>query len=485
MARQPNFLLFIPDAMQGQVVRPDHDCRTPHLDRLARRGLRLNRAYTVLPTCSPARASLMTGLLPHNHGVLQVEHCVDDDQSVLRTDRPHFAQRLSQAGYHTGYFGKWHIERSNELQRFGWQVNGCSQAAAYRALGRAVDNAERLLASDSPAVYLTGPDGYDPVLLFGVTDVPTERRDFHRITTDAQQFLAEALGQDRPWACVVSFSEPNTPLIAGREAFAAYDLDAIKLPASCGDDLADRPAFYRRQRRIFQAITDRQWRQTRACYYALIGELDHQFGRLLEQLEVAGALDDTVVMVLSDHGRYMGAHGFDAHNFGAFEEAYHIPLIVAGPTIAADQCTDALVSIIDLCPTILELAAAPPLAHVDGRSLVPLLRDPPNQAADYQCCYAEYHGTRFPLMQRVLWDGPWKFIFNGFDEDELYNLADDPHELSDLAANPAHHDRVEALMAKVWQYARRTNDRAIVETHYAPMRFAAVGPNAAPLTPSP
>ena len=95
------------DQMQGRVLEPDSPCQTPHLDGLAARGVRFRRAYTPNAVCSPARASLMTGLLPHNHGVLYVVHTVDDDQAVLRTQHPHWAERLTEAGYRTGYFGKW------------------------------------------------------------------------------------------------------------------------------------------------------------------------------------------------------------------------------------------------------------------------------------------------------------------------------------------------------------------------------------------
>ena len=172
MADRPNILMFLPDGMQAGVFKPDHDCQTPNFDRLARRGIRFNRAHTPLPTCSPARASLMTGLLPHNHGVLQVEHCVDDDQCVLRTEHPHWAQRLSDAGYRTGYFGKWHIERTNDLEEFGWQVNGCDAGAAFRALGEGISGTEQLLDENSLAKYKEGPEGYNRVLHYGVTDVP-------------------------------------------------------------------------------------------------------------------------------------------------------------------------------------------------------------------------------------------------------------------------------------------------------------------------
>ena len=122
MSSKPNILFLMTDQMQGRVLDNLNPCKTPNIDKLAARGMRFTRAYTPNAVCSPARASLMTGLLPHNHGVLWVTHSVDDDQGMLRDDKAHWAQRLTGSGYKTGYFGKWHIERSGELDRFGWQV---------------------------------------------------------------------------------------------------------------------------------------------------------------------------------------------------------------------------------------------------------------------------------------------------------------------------------------------------------------------------
>jgi len=477
MNQRPNILLFLPDGMQAQVVAPDHDCRTPNIDRLANEGLRFTRAHTVLPTCSPARASLMTGLLPHNHGVLQVEHCADEDQCVLRTEHPHWAQRLSQAGYRTGYFGKWHIERTNRVEDFGWQVNGTDLGSAFRALGTGAARTEDLLAEDSPALYETGPEGYNPILHYGITDVPSERRAFAATTKMALNFIEDDADGGQPWACCVSFSEPNTPLIAGREAFEQYDVDAIRLPESLHDPMEESPAFYRRQQEIFAHWTDRQWQETRAAYYALIAELDEQLGLLLDALDRSGQRENTIVVVLSDHGRYMGAHGLDAHNFGAFEEAYSVPLVIAGPGVADGVVTDALVSSISLGPTLLDLAGAEPIGAPDSQSFAPVLRDPPGEASRFDTCYAEFYGTRFWVTQRIFWRGPWKFVFNGFDYDELYNLHDDPHELRNFGRDPAHADVRRGMMAEIWRIARETGDRVLLETHYAPMRFAAVGPN--------
>jgi arylsulfatase A-like enzyme len=476
--KKPNILIFVPDGMNAGVVQPDSNCKTPNFDRLAGRGIRFNRAHTVNPVCSPARASLMTGLLPHNHGVLQVEHCVDDDQSVLRTEHPHWAQRLSDAGYRTGYFGKWHIERTNDLENFGWQVNGCDKTAAFRSIGEGKEGAESLLNDESFAKYTTTPEGYSPILHYGVTEVPTEQRSFARNTSNAREFIEESSRNNKePWACCLSFPEPNVPVIAGKDAFEQYDIDSIKLPDNLNDDFANSPSLYRREKRILSDMTKRQWRELRAVYYALVTELDAQFGTLLDTLEKLGELDNTIIIVTSDHGRYIGEHGFDNHNFGAFEGAYNIPMIIAGPGIAGNIESAAAISLYDLCPTIIDLAGAAPVEGIDAKSFLPLLSKPESEAVNFTSSYAETHGTRFTLTQRILWDGNWKFVFNGFADDELYNLDDDPAELRNLAAEPDQQKRVREMMTKVWQEIKNSNDKALLGTHYSPMRFAAVGPN--------
>lgn len=213
-----------------------------------------------------------------------------------------------------------------------------------------------------------------------------------------------------------------------------------------------------------------------AVYFSAITELDAQFGQLMQDIEAAGQQAETIVIVIGDHGRYLGAHGLDAHNFGAFEEIYRIPLIMAGPGIAAGATSSALVGLHDLCPTLLELADAQPISAADSRSFAPALRDPARHDADFDEGYAEYHGTRFGLTQRILWQGAWKFIFNGFDEDEFYNLQQDPFGLCNLARRADQQERCRAMMAAMWRIMRRTGDNTLVGTHYSPYRFAPVGP---------
>jgi len=478
MQQRPNIIVFIPDAMQAEALEAGHPCQTPNFDAFAARGLRFERARTCTPICSPARASLMTGLLPHNHGVLEVEHCRDPDQCNIRLDKAHWAQRLSDAGYHTGYFGKWHVERSNELAQFGWQEQVVKGAEYLNAAGRGEDRATGEAALD-PALtgYLEGPAGYRRILHYAVTDAPVEQRYPGTTLAHAEDFIARHAETEAPWACCLSFSEPNEALILGRDVWDRYGPDHYPLPANMDDDLSDRPALYRRERRIAAGLDEAHWRAARACYYGRIVEMDRLFGRLMDKLEASGQIENTVVLLLSDHGRYIGAHGFDAHNIGAFEEIYRIPMIAAGPGIAAGVRSDALVNITDCCPTICELGGAEPIAVPDSRSFAQLLADPAS-SHDFHECFAEYHGSRFPLMQRVLWRGDWKFVFNGFDEDELYNLADDPHETENLAADPRHADRVAELTAAAWAHMQATGDRTLLESHYFSLRLGAVGPEA-------
>ena len=187
--KRPNIILIIADGMQADTVLPDHPCQTPNLEALASRGVRFRNAHTTCPTCSPARASLMTGQLPHTHCVLEVEHGRDDDQCVLRTAYRHFAQNLSDVGYRTGYFGKWHIERSQDVARFGWQESVVKGAVHVKNLGRGQAGPATFQLDESLTGYIEGPRGYKRILHWGVTDTSLHDRYPGLTVADAKQFL--------------------------------------------------------------------------------------------------------------------------------------------------------------------------------------------------------------------------------------------------------------------------------------------------------
>lgn len=473
MSGRPNVLVLMADQMQGRVLDPESPCRTPRLDALAARGARVRRGYTPNPVCSPARASLMTGLLPHNHGVEHVIHCVAPDQGALREDKVHWAQRLWDAGYATAYFGKWHVERSGNLAKFGWDVDGTPESERYRE----VEERARKGGEEEWKIrrMLADPPGYPEALLYGVTTRPAEERAMGVTVTAAIEFIEGALKSPDPWCCFVSVPEPHDPFVAGIAEFGKYRPSDLPVPRNWSDDLAGRPNLYRKAARVFRDLTGEEKRLAAACYYASITEIDSQFGRIIDLLASAGRLENTVVAVTSDHGELLGAHGLYMKNVSAFEEVYHVPMLLSGPGIAEGAAPDARVGLHDLAPTLLELAGLDPIGAPDSRSFAPLLRDPA-AAAGFQTGYAEYFGTRYHLTQRVIWDGKWKLVFNGFDFDELYDLESDPDEMDNLAGKAAHADDLKGMFARAWRTMEETGDAQLAKSRYPALRLAPFGP---------
>jgi arylsulfatase A-like enzyme len=467
------------DQMQGRVLSPEHPCQTPNLDRLAARGVRFTRAYTPNAVCSPARASLMTGLLPHNHGVLQVTHTTDDDQARLRTDRPHWAQRVQQAGYRTGYFGKWHVERSNGLGPFGWDVNGASSSPLMKRHREAIRGPNPGVERLEVVRHLLDIPGYPPAWLYGVTDQPPEEREMGVVVSAAMEFLEESVGQEQPWCCFVSTPEPHDPFVTSEAFYRLYNIEGIEAPLNWADNLAGRPGLYRKAARPFAELSDQERREAAACYWGRISEIDAQFGRILNWLEQRGELDNTVIVMTGDHGEMLGAHGLYCKNFGAFEEIYNIPLIVAGPGVANGEVTSARVGLHDLGATMPALAGLAPMVTKDADAFVDTLRAPAEHEQDRTVGFAEYFGSRYLLTQRVVWDGDWKYVHNGFDEDELYDLARDPYEMRNLIDDPSAHERLRHMVALMWRIVRETGDHSLLNTRYPAMRLAPYGPQIA------
>ena len=164
----------------------------------------------------------------------------------------------------------------------------------------------------------------------------------------------------------------------------------------------------------------------------------------------------------------------DAHNIGAFEEAFRIPLVIAGPGIRPGCESPARLSLHDLCPTILKLTGAELIEGSDATSFADLLFEN-GEDGSFMTGFAENHGSRFGLTQLILWDGRWKIVFNGFDEDELYDLDSDPLEMESLGSQSEYRTRVEQLMTKTWFAIRESGDRTLLETHYAPLRLGGAG----------
>jgi len=471
--QRPNILFLMTDQQQASTVEPASPCHTPHLDRLASQGVRFRRAYTVNGICSPTRASLFTGVYPSQHGMVDCTHTVPEYRAKLDTSLEFWSQRLERMGYSLGYFGKWHVERSNRLENFGfseYDLGGSGYAEHRQDLGLPPSPESYSLR------YAAHQDGYPDCLLYGVYDEPAEGTTASYFYSKGIDFMRRAAAKGKPWCTFISTSLPGDPHHVPEPYYAQYDPTEIPKPPNFEDDLADKPSIYRRQRAVWKDVRWEDHARTIACYYARCTMVDEQIGRALQALEETGQADNTIVIYTNDHGIMMGAHGLHCLGVFPFEEGYRIPMIARWPGEGAAGATrDDLVSIIDLAPTILEMTDGGDFSAAEGRSLVPLLRG--EELDDWpDDCFAEFHGQRFFWTQRIVWTERYKYVFNGFDFDELYDLENDPHELTNLACDPAHADILDEMVARMWTRIRAINDYNMLESNYGSLRFAPSGP---------
>jgi arylsulfatase A-like enzyme len=463
---RPNLLILISDQQQAATLESGNPCQTPHLDRLAAAGTRFARCYAPNPICSPSRASLLTGLLPHSHGMVDVTHAVEPYRAELKPNLPFWSRTLQQAGYHTAYLGKWHIERSNRLENFGFDSYSVEQ---YHQLQGLVERGGPLRLRVS-----VQQKGYKDFLLCGVSDDPVETTPEYGLYSDALNFLGQAAQTpDRPWALFVSSEAPHDPYVVPAAYYERYQPADIPRPASFDDALTDRPTIYRRIQQVWRQLDWPDFAQAITCYYAYCSLVDDQVGRLLAGLVETGQAENTLVVFTSDHGDYVGAHRLFLKGIPAFEEAYRIPLILSGPGVPAGRVIEPIVSSLDLGPTVINLSGSGEFPG-HGRSLLPLLQAEPGLWESE--AFAECHGQRFYYTQRVLWRDNYKYVFNGFDRDELYDLAADPYELHNLANDPAHQPVLEDMAGRMWQIIHRTDDFNMSKAQYGMFRFAPVGP---------
>lgn len=462
-ADRPNILVLMADQMQQSVALPGSPCIMPNIARLRDSGTLFREAHTVNAICAPARASLMTGLYPHNHGMVDNTHTVEEFRANFRAQLPMLSRQLKAQGYRTGYFGKWHVERSIDPGAFGYDrcITEEHGIEFTRTLGKK---------------HLVSDYGYNDRTFYGVHEEPVEATEEQYLYSRGIEFIREASrDSSAPWLTFISTNAPHDPYIAPRELYELYDPDAIEPPPSLTDPMTDKPAIYRRIREVWRNLGAENYREAIACYYAYCTLVDRQVGRALDALEETGQRDRTIVVFLSDHGDMMGAHGLFCKGVPAFEETYRIPLIVSAPGLSAAGTESGVpVSIVDVTPTLIDLAGCQPIERTDGESILPYLSGA-RDASD-RALYAEFYGQRLSYSQRILWKGGLKYVFNGFDYDELYDLRGDPHELTNLIRDPAYRDTAIALAREMWNKARVSGDASFLDSEYFMYRFAPVGP---------
>jgi arylsulfatase A-like enzyme len=417
MPDRPNVVLLLTDQQQAEALGAvDRTFRTPNLDALADRGTLFTGCHSTHPQCSPARSSLVTGQYPHQTGMYALP---DWGPGPLDPTSPSVARRFRDAGYETAYVGKWHLGAGN-VGALGWEVTANVHETANPLPGIPADTTTR----DRAVEYLADYAGADPF------------------------FLA------------VSFNLPHPEFYEDPVFARWYDRDAVPLPESVGDDLADKPAFQAARARGPEGNLDEaDARDVRYRYRTMVSRVDDHVGRVLDALEARGLREDTVVAFASDHGDMQGAHGLTKKGVLAYDEILRVPLIVDHPTRESrrERIPD-LVSLASVPGTLLD-AAGLSAEGFEGRSVLPAFeRDTPpeGERVFFEHKYAywgehPYRGVRTRSWKYV------EYLADGDDVDELYHAAADPHETTNLSGRAAHAEREARLREAVREWWERTD----------------------------
>ncbi|AKH81028.1 sulfatase [Streptomyces sp. CNQ-509] len=462
--RRPNIILFMTDdhapaaiSAYGSVIN-----KTPAVDRLAAEGTVFENAYCTNAICSPARATLLTGTYSHVNGMTSLEsptHRFDAAQ-------PSFPGMLQHAGYQTAIVGKWHLGHGAGHDPRGfdyWEI--LPEHGVYHD--------PEFLTAGGRRTY----PGY-------VTD----------IITDLALNWLDKRDPDKPFCLLVQHKAPHRAFEPAERHACLYEHEDVPAPPTLHDDLAGRAPAAREARMSMEDLTsedlkgvpvppgmpppeEREWRYQRYIkdYLRVIAALDENVGRVLHYLDVSGLDGATAVAYTSDHGFFLGEHGWFDKRF-MYEEGIRIPLVVRWPgRTAAGSRRRELVANVDFAPTLLDLAGVAPHPRMQGESLVPLLRgEEPARWRD--AVYYRYYmhlddchnvqasyGLRTATHKLIHYPGHGSGAAGAEDDPrpaawELFDLTTDPHELHNLYDDPRCADVVRDLTVRLATLQRDVGD---------------------------
>jgi arylsulfatase A-like enzyme len=446
---KPNVLLIHADQHRADCIAANGHplIQTPHLDRLAQEGINFIQAFCPIPLCTPARASLLTGVWPGQHGSI-TNHGAEAGRP-FDSRLPTFSQILRKAGYFLGYVGKWGVDSHHDPTHYGFH--------AYIAEKDYVRWREGQGLPPRP-----NKNGW-----FGETDTaitPAQSRPAWT-ANQAIELLRYAARRAKPFFIRWDPSEPHLPNVVPEPYASLYPPAQIAPWHNFADALADKPYIQRQQRRTWgiEGWTWEQWGPVVSRYLGEVTLLDHQVGRLLVELDELGLAENTVVFYTADHGDLCGGHGMIDKHFVMYDELVRVPLLVRWPAqIRPGRRSEAfIIHSLDLAATFCELAGVAIPRSFAGRSLLPLLRqdDAGMDQGWRQDIFATYYGNQFGLYsQRMVRNRRWKYVWNATAEDELYDLASDPGELTNLAAAPAQDQPLVLMRQRLVHWMEQTQD---------------------------
>jgi arylsulfatase len=458
---RPNVLFLMDDQHSARCLGcyGNETVETPHLDRLASKGVRFDRAYAQSPICLPSRTSIFTGRYPHSLGVYGNYGALDADVRSL-------AFHLNAHGYDTGAFGKLYLP-------VDWPTKGFD-------VQQSCDFADTVCHEDENDYYaylkrVGFADEYDlgigcqeyPHKTY-VSNIPAEHS-VEQWTADETISWLENRDGDAPFFAWSTFQRPHPPYAPPPEYADYYVPENVELPPRASNEFKTKPDVWRQrsESNLYQRSDERDIRQVVTYYYALITLIDDQICRILNYLESAGELDNTIIVFTSDHGDFAGEHGFVSKNVGISEAIHRIPLIWRYPSeFETGTDVDDLTELVDIFPTLCDVLNVPIQNEVQGRSLKPTLTNgtPVGRKAAY-CIHQHL---------RTIRTDEWKLTYYPEEDDgELYNMTEDPWEHKNLYHRDAYRDVRSDLLRRLFAFHVETEEPVIPSSSGIPIATSA------------
>ncbi|MBR2987805.1 MAG: sulfatase-like hydrolase/transferase [Clostridia bacterium] len=454
MNRKPNILWICTDQQRYDTlgVTGNPFVNTPNLDAFALESVTFDSAYTVSPVCAPSRACFLSGRYPRTCGVRQNGQDIPETEYLL-------PRLLADNGYVCGLSGKLHISACHpsvapDMERRiddGYSFFSWSHHPAPAGKGNWSGNAYTNWLTSIGVEYRTRPLAE---CRFVDEGMPAEYSQTTWCFNEAMRFI-DAQAPDQPWMFSINCYDPHHPFDPPRQYLERYlpILDEIPLPSYQPGELDNKPIFQRYDHegayRIkghypYDEMTDKDHRYIRAAYWAMIDQIDEQVGRILYHLKEIGQYDNTVIVFTSDHGESLGDHGIYLKGPYCYECGVHVPLIIRyGEHTISGVRRNAMVELIDLAPTLCELAGVEPPHSFQGRSFASLLTDEAKEDRHRESVYAEFYNANLnhrnpKAYLTMVSDQRFKLVkvHNSEGEydcgGELYDLVGDPGEHNNL-----------------------------------------------------
>ena len=449
-ASRPNVLLILADDqrfdMLGGLER--FPVQTPNLDRLMQRGTTFTRAHIMGGSsgavCMPSRAMLHTGRTLYH--LDEAGHNIPADHTLL-------GEHLQANGYHTWGCGKWHqtTEAFNRSFNDGDEIFFGGMSDQWNVPAHRYDPTGKY---DNHLPKCPHPAQSNEVRWQHCDHIEAGKHS-SELFADAGIRFVESAPRDKPWFSYISLLAPHDPRTMPKRFLDMYDPDKIELPENFlpVHPFDNGELSVRDEKLAGFPRTESEVRRHIAEYYAIITHLDHEMGRVLDKLESTGQLENTVVVFAGDNGLAVGQHGLMGKQ-SLYEHSVRVPLVMAGPGVPEGQSSDALCYLLDIFPTLCDLAALDTPDSVEGRSLKPCLDDPDASVRD------ALHLAYRHLMRGAT-DGNHKlieYVVEGHRRTQLFDLQADPWEMNDLIDDPGQRDTIDRLRGEVAVWRKELDD---------------------------